>query len=83
MFWTVTEQQKQNSDLLNSFLDCECCYFSYQEVTMKNRTWLRKNWLLVAGLSFLGIHFGTYFIQRMAKSSAKSSLELKDSKNNQ
>ncbi|KAM4772646.1 uncharacterized protein WCC33_004344 isoform 1-T2 [Rhinophrynus dorsalis] len=46
---------------------------------MKNKTWLRKNWLLVAGISFLGIHFGTYFIQKIAKSSAKSTMELKDS----
>ncbi|KAM8947120.1 uncharacterized protein RCH25_050260 [Pelodytes ibericus] len=47
---------------------------------MKNGTWLRKNWLLVAGLSFLGIHFGTYSIQKVAKSSAKASRELKECK---
>ncbi|XP_060128405.1 uncharacterized LOC128706666 homolog [Zootoca vivipara] len=44
---------------------------------MKKISWIRKNWLLVAGLSFVGVHLGTYFIQRAAKSSAKSSLEIK------
>ncbi|XP_061478535.1 uncharacterized LOC128706666 homolog [Rhineura floridana] len=44
---------------------------------MKKIRWIRKNWLLVAGLSFLSIHVGTYLIQRVAKSSAKSSLEIK------
>ncbi|XP_075452154.1 uncharacterized protein LOC142492864 [Ascaphus truei] len=48
---------------------------------MKNITWLRKNWLLVAGMSFLGIHFGTYFIQKVAKSSAKSNFRIKEIKN--
>lgn len=39
---------------------------------MKNISWIRKNWLLVAGVSFLGVHLGTYFIQRAAKQSVKS-----------
>ncbi|XP_067421403.1 uncharacterized protein [Emydura macquarii macquarii] len=40
-------------------------------------SWVRKNWLLVAGLSFLGVHIGTYLIQRAAKNSAKSAFEIK------
>ncbi|XP_075867041.1 uncharacterized protein LOC142876866 [Microcebus murinus] len=39
---------------------------------MKNTSWVRKNWLLVAGLSLIGVHLGTYFIQRAAKQSVKS-----------
>lgn len=44
---------------------------------MKKVSWIRKNWLLVAGLSFIGVHLGTYLIQKAAKSSAKSGLEIK------
>uniref|UniRef100_A0A8D2J5S8 Uncharacterized protein n=1 Tax=Varanus komodoensis TaxID=61221 RepID=A0A8D2J5S8_VARKO len=43
---------------------------------MTKISWIRKNWLLVAGLSFVGFHVGTYLIQRAAKSSAKSGLEI-------
>ncbi|XP_071077897.1 uncharacterized protein [Desmodus rotundus] len=39
---------------------------------MKNTSWIRKNWLLVAGVSFIGVHLGTYFMQRAAKQSVKS-----------
>nr|KAF6421640.1 hypothetical protein HJG63_000536 [Rousettus aegyptiacus] len=39
---------------------------------MKNTNWIRKNWLLVAGVSFIGVHLGTYFMQRAAKWSVKS-----------
>lgn len=39
---------------------------------MKNTNWIRKNWLLVAGVSFIGVHLGTYFMQRAAKQSVKS-----------
>ncbi|KAM4842288.1 uncharacterized protein RHO17_021416 isoform 1-T2 [Thomomys bottae] len=39
---------------------------------MKNPSWIRKNWLLVAGVSFIGLHLGTYFMQRIAKHSVKS-----------
>uniref|UniRef100_A0A8D2FED4 Uncharacterized protein n=1 Tax=Theropithecus gelada TaxID=9565 RepID=A0A8D2FED4_THEGE len=39
---------------------------------MKNTSWIRKNWLLVAGISFIGVHVGTYFLQRSAKQSVKS-----------
>ncbi|XP_060253150.1 uncharacterized LOC128706666 homolog [Ovis aries] len=44
---------------------------------MKNSSWIRKNWLLVAVVSFLGVHLGTYFIQRAAKQSVKSQPEGK------
>ncbi|OCT77435.1 hypothetical protein XELAEV_18028527mg [Xenopus laevis] len=56
--------------------------FVHSRRMIKKQTWLRKNWLWVAGISFLGIHFGTYFIQKLAKQSAKSTLQLKESKNN-
>ncbi|XP_073930446.1 uncharacterized protein [Castor canadensis] len=39
---------------------------------MRNNSWIRKNWLLIAGVSFIGVHLGTYFIQRAAKQSVKS-----------
>ncbi|XP_054552340.1 uncharacterized LOC128706666 homolog [Talpa occidentalis] len=39
---------------------------------MKNTSWIRKNWLLVAGVSFIGVHLGTYFLQWSAKQSVKS-----------
>ncbi|KAF6284084.1 hypothetical protein mRhiFer1_000537 [Rhinolophus ferrumequinum] len=39
---------------------------------MKNTNWIRKNWLLIAGVSFISVHLGTYFIQRAAKQSVKS-----------
>ncbi|XP_072799925.1 uncharacterized protein [Vicugna pacos] len=39
---------------------------------MKNTSWIRKNWLLTAGVSFIGVHLGTYLIQRAAKQSVKS-----------
>lgn len=35
-------------------------------------SWIRKNWLLVAGVAFIGVHLGTYVIQRAAKQSVKS-----------
>ncbi|XP_062813798.1 uncharacterized LOC128706666 homolog [Anolis carolinensis] len=44
---------------------------------MKKISWIRKNWLLVAGLTFVGVHLGTYLVQRAAKSSAKSGLDIK------
>ncbi|XP_061064321.1 uncharacterized LOC128706666 homolog [Eubalaena glacialis] len=44
---------------------------------MKNSNWIRKNRLLVAGISFTGIHLGTYLIQRAAKQSVKSQSEGK------
>lgn len=39
---------------------------------MKNPSWIRKNWLLVAGVTFVGVHLGTYFMQRAAKESVRS-----------
>ncbi|XP_059561541.1 uncharacterized LOC128706666 homolog [Myotis daubentonii] len=39
---------------------------------MKTTSWIRKNWLLVAGVSFIGVHLGTYVIQWAAKQSVKS-----------
>ncbi|XP_078086470.1 uncharacterized protein LOC144504655 [Mustelus asterias] len=42
---------------------------------MRNKRWLRQNWLLVAGLSLLGIHTVTYLMQKFVKKSA--TLELK------
>uniref|UniRef100_A0A5F9D4Y1 Uncharacterized protein n=1 Tax=Oryctolagus cuniculus TaxID=9986 RepID=A0A5F9D4Y1_RABIT len=39
---------------------------------MRNTSWIRKNWLLVTSVSFVGVHLGTYFIQRAAKQSVKS-----------
>ncbi|XP_075060080.1 uncharacterized protein LOC142144789 [Mixophyes fleayi] len=47
---------------------------------MKAKSFLRRNILWVAGISFLGIHFGTYFIQKVAKGSARDTVALKDSK---
>ncbi|XP_065378835.1 uncharacterized protein [Macaca nemestrina] len=44
---------------------------------MKNTSWIRKNWLLVAGISFIGVHVGTYFLQRSAKQSVKSQSQSK------
>ncbi|XP_078412578.1 uncharacterized protein LOC144689388 [Cetorhinus maximus] len=42
---------------------------------MRNKRWLRQNWLLVAGLSLLGIHTVTYLMQKFVKKS--TSVELK------
>lgn len=47
------------------------------EEEMKKTSWIRKNWLLVAGISFIGVHLGTYFLQRAAKHSVKSQPEVK------
>ncbi|XP_054852286.1 uncharacterized LOC128706666 homolog [Eublepharis macularius] len=44
---------------------------------MKRISWVRKNWLLVAGAAFVGIHAGTYLLQRAAKSSVKSDMGIK------
>ncbi|XP_074065551.1 uncharacterized protein LOC141504446 [Macrotis lagotis] len=44
---------------------------------MKQTSWIRRNWLLVAGLTFIGVHLSTYFIQVAAKHSAKSQIEDK------
>lgn len=61
------------------FLDKEAAlnlsFMSKEE--MKNTSWIRKNWLLVAGISFIGVHVGTYFLQRSAKQSVKSQSQSK------
>ncbi|KAM9070121.1 uncharacterized protein ACOB8E_014993 isoform 1-T2 [Sarcophilus harrisii] len=44
---------------------------------MKQTSWIRRNWLLVAGLTFIGVHFSTYFLQIAAKHSAKSQIEYR------
>ncbi|XP_060118020.1 uncharacterized LOC128706666 homolog [Heteronotia binoei] len=44
---------------------------------MKKISWIRKNWLLVAGVAFVSVHLGTYLLQKAAKQSAKSGLEIK------
>ncbi|XP_072362517.1 uncharacterized protein [Scyliorhinus torazame] len=45
---------------------------------MFNKRWLRQNWLLVAGLSFLGIHTVTYLIQKFVKKSTRLELKQKN-----
>ncbi|XP_077342025.1 uncharacterized protein LOC143987279 [Lithobates pipiens] len=47
---------------------------------MKAKSFLRRNWLWVAGASFVGIHFGTYFIQKVAKNAARDTMAIKDNK---
>ncbi|XP_069787970.1 uncharacterized protein [Narcine bancroftii] len=44
---------------------------------MKNRRWLRQNWLLVAALSLFGIHSVTYLMQKFVKKSTQFHSELK------
>nr|XP_056712885.1 uncharacterized LOC128706666 homolog [Euleptes europaea] len=44
---------------------------------MQRISWIRKNWLLVAGAAFVSVHIGTYLLQRAAKSSVKSGMEIK------
>ncbi|XP_076144515.1 uncharacterized protein LOC143127092 [Alosa pseudoharengus] len=44
---------------------------------MKNPSWLRRNWLWVAGGSFFGIHLATWLLQRAMKSSVKNEMQLK------
>ncbi|XP_072121606.1 uncharacterized protein [Mobula birostris] len=44
---------------------------------MKNKRWLRQNWILVAGLSLFGIHSVTYLMQKFVKKSTQSDIELK------
>ncbi|XP_063774625.1 uncharacterized LOC128706666 homolog [Pseudophryne corroboree] len=47
---------------------------------MKAKSFLRRNILWIAGISFLGFHFGTYVLQKVAKSSARETVAVKDSK---
>ncbi|XP_072437606.1 uncharacterized protein [Chiloscyllium punctatum] len=45
---------------------------------MRNKAWFRKNWLLVAGLSLLGIHTVTYLMQKFVKKSTRLELKQKN-----
>ncbi|XP_057238986.1 uncharacterized LOC128706666 homolog [Malurus melanocephalus] len=44
---------------------------------MKKTTWSRKNFLLVAGLSLIGVHLGSMLVNLVAKKSAQSHSEAK------
>ncbi|XP_063247585.1 uncharacterized LOC128706666 homolog [Prinia subflava] len=44
---------------------------------MKKTSWIRKNFLLVAGLSVIGVHLGTMLVNFVAKKSAQSQSETK------
>ncbi|XP_059696432.1 uncharacterized LOC128706666 homolog [Haemorhous mexicanus] len=44
---------------------------------MKKTTWSRKNFLLVAGLSLIGVHIGSMLVNFVAKKSAQSHSEAK------
>ncbi|KAJ8285048.1 hypothetical protein COCON_G00038980 [Conger conger] len=46
-------------------------------VNMRNAGWLRKNWPWVAGGAFLGIHIGTWAMQKAMKSSVHSQTQTK------
>ncbi|KAJ8246156.1 hypothetical protein GJAV_G00264250 [Gymnothorax javanicus] len=48
-------------------------------VNMKNPSWMRRNWLWVAGGAFVSIHFGTWVMQRAMKSSVRSQTQGKRS----
>ncbi|CAN0397027.1 unnamed protein product [Lampetra fluviatilis] len=43
-----------------------------------NTSWLRRNWLLAAGVAFAGLHGTFYALQKIAKSSTKSVLASRD-----
>lgn len=45
---------------------------------MKTQSWLRKNWLWVAGGAFFGIHLGTWLMQRAMRSAVRSETALKE-----
>lgn len=47
------------------------------EAEMKKARWSRKNFLLVAGLSLIGVHFGSLLVNYVAKKSAQSHSEAK------
>lgn len=44
---------------------------------MKKTTWIRRNFLLVAGLSVIGVHLGSMLVNFVAKKSAQSHSEAK------
>jgi len=39
---------------------------------MKNQSWMRKNWMWVAGGAFVGVHLVTLLMQRTMKSLVRS-----------
>lgn len=47
------------------------------EEEMKKASWSRKNFLLVAGLSLIGVHFGSMLVNFVAKKSVQSHSEAK------
>jgi len=47
------------------------------EEEMRRAKWSRKNFLLVAGLSLIGVHFGSMLVNFVAKKSARSHSEAK------
>lgn len=44
---------------------------------MRKANWNRKNFLLVVGLSVIGVHFGSMLVNFVAKKSAHSHSETK------
>lgn len=44
---------------------------------MRKASWSRKNFLLVAGLSLIGVHLGSMLVNFVAKKSAQSHSEAK------
>ncbi|XP_075003823.1 uncharacterized protein LOC142081129 [Calonectris borealis] len=44
---------------------------------MRKTSWSRKNFLLVAGLSLIGVHFGSMLVNFVAKKSVRSHSEAK------
>uniref|UniRef100_A0ACB8GEQ4 Uncharacterized protein n=1 Tax=Sphaerodactylus townsendi TaxID=933632 RepID=A0ACB8GEQ4_9SAUR len=79
MCWSKRRKQRGNS--CTPLWDNGKVYIAFSKVyvneEMKRISWIRKNWLLVAGTAFVSVHIGTYLIQRAAKSSAKSGTEIK------
>lgn len=51
------------------------------EEEMKKAGWSRKNFLLVAGLSLIGVHFGSMLVNFVAKKSVRSHSEAKKDRN--
>ncbi|XP_073717001.1 uncharacterized protein [Misgurnus anguillicaudatus] len=45
---------------------------------MRNQNWFRKNWMWVAAGAFLGIHLGTWALQKVTKNSVRSEQQLKN-----
>ncbi|XP_074006657.1 uncharacterized protein [Numenius arquata] len=44
---------------------------------MRRTSWSRKNFLLLAGLSVIGVHFGSMLVNFVAKKSVRSHSEAK------